>query len=51
MLEGIKHRCDELGRAYPQIVIADNCCSVCNAVKEVFPEVYMGLDVYHCINR
>ncbi len=51
MLLGFRDRFDLHQVAYPEIVVADNCCSIKNAVLDVFPDTWMGLDVWHCIMR
>ncbi|KAI1783814.1 hypothetical protein LXA43DRAFT_902828 [Ganoderma leucocontextum] len=51
MLLGFRERFDLHQVAYPEIVVADNCCYIKNAVLDVFPDTWMGLDVWHCIMR
>ncbi len=51
MLLGFRDRFDLHQVAYPEIVVADNCCYIKNAVLDVFPDTWMGLDVWHCIMR
>jgi hypothetical protein len=40
-----------LGIKFPEIAVVDNCCHVQRAIKEVFEDIEVVLDVYHFMRR
>lgn len=51
MLTGLKRRFALLGVADPEMAIVDNCCHVKNAIRRVFPDISVLLDVWHFMMR
>ena len=51
LLHGLRRRLELLGRDYPQLAVADNCCHVRTMLIEVFPDIWVGLDVWHFMMR
>jgi hypothetical protein len=47
VLEGIKHRCVELGVPVPEMVVVDNCCQVRSQLTKAMPDIRVVLDVHH----
>ncbi|KAI0368260.1 hypothetical protein BV20DRAFT_1037239 [Pilatotrama ljubarskyi] len=50
-LQGLKNRFSLLNVPDPEVVVADNCCHVRKAIKNVFPDTHVGLDVWHMLMR
>ncbi|KAI0658951.1 hypothetical protein C8Q70DRAFT_899100, partial [Cubamyces menziesii] len=51
ILIGLKRRFALLGVANPEMAVVDNCCHVKNAIKHVFPDIAVCLDVWHFMMR
>ncbi|KAF9004963.1 hypothetical protein BDZ89DRAFT_1169035 [Hymenopellis radicata] len=51
MLAGLKRRCDLLRVAYPEMLIADNCCHVRGSVIKVIPSIKVAQDIWHLLMR
>ncbi|KAI0742908.1 hypothetical protein C8Q80DRAFT_1053238, partial [Daedaleopsis nitida] len=51
LLMGIKRRLNLLGCAEPEVAVADNCCHVKHAIRRVFPDIAVCLDVWHFMMR
>ena len=47
----LKRRYTLLGVPFPEQVIADCCCRIARAIKNVFPDIHVALDVYHLVCR
>ncbi|TFY51908.1 hypothetical protein EVG20_g10784 [Dentipellis fragilis] len=51
LLQGLKRRYIALGKPFPEVFVADNCCHVRNAILKAFPDAVIVLDVYHFLIR
>ncbi|RDX39514.1 hypothetical protein OH76DRAFT_1324060, partial [Lentinus brumalis] len=51
LLEGVSRRLYLLEFAQPEMAVADNCCHVRAAIRKVFPDIAVVLDVWHFIMR
>ncbi len=51
LLEGVARRLHLLDFAQPEMATADNCCHVRAAIRKVFPDIDVVLDVWHFIMR
>ncbi|PIL32659.1 hypothetical protein GSI_05363 [Ganoderma sinense ZZ0214-1] len=51
MCEGLKKRTKMLKQPAPEVVVADNCCKVANAITTHFPDAHIALDVWHVLRR
>ncbi|KAI0698413.1 hypothetical protein C8T65DRAFT_581918, partial [Cerioporus squamosus] len=51
LLDGIRRRLEMLDIASPEIAVADNCCHVKAAIRKVFPDIDVVLDVWHFVMR
>ncbi|KAA1478100.1 hypothetical protein DENSPDRAFT_787688, partial [Dentipellis sp. KUC8613] len=51
LLAGLKERFKVLNIAFPEMAVADNCCHVRSAIRSVFPEIRVLLDVWHFLTR
>ncbi|PSR70788.1 hypothetical protein PHLCEN_2v13334, partial [Hermanssonia centrifuga] len=49
--QGLSTRCKVLGIPEPEEAVADNCCSVRNAISRALPQTDVSLDVWHFQQR
>ncbi|THH00509.1 hypothetical protein EW026_g2025 [Hermanssonia centrifuga] len=49
--QGLSKRCEILGIPEPEQAVADNCCSVRNAISHALPQTDVSLDVWHFQQR